>query len=255
MITTKLNGGLGNKMFQIAVAYAIALNNNDVCAFNLDDKVVNQGNIARMYDSNILKKVDELPSSWFPENFYNEKGLNFNVIPYKNNMILHGYFQSDKYFLNCKNKIINLFKDKKTIDYVKSLFNNDELVNSVSLHVRRGDYLKFQFHQCINLDYYDKAIAYMDEKCLIEHILVLSDDIQWCKENLKDDRMIFIEGYQDYIDLYIMSLCNHNIIANSSFSWWGSYLNENENKIICANLYWDSDKEIKDIYYDKINKI
>jgi len=87
-------------------------------------------------------------------------------------------------------------------------------------------------------DYYNRALAYIESKVQIDYILVFSDDIGWCKANFSDPRIKFIEGQPDYMDMYAMSGCNYNIIANSSFSWWSAYLNENENKIVCAPSGW-----------------
>jgi hypothetical protein len=85
------------------------------------------------------------------------------------------------------------------------------------------------------MDYYRNAIAEFSDDT---RFLVFSDDIQWCKENFKGDNFHFIEGEKDYVDLYLMSLCNNNIIANSSFSWWGAWLNNTPNKKVIAPKQW-----------------
>lgn len=104
------------------------------------------------------------------------------------------------------------------------------------MHIRRGDYLVSPGHY-INLDveYYKNALKYIDNP---GSILIFSDDISWCKDNFKGDKYIFIENEKDYIDIYLMSLCNNNIIANSTFSWWGAWLNTNPNKIVISPNKW-----------------
>lgn len=233
-ISALLQGGLGNQLFQIAAAYSLCIDYGDVCGFYLDNKIVHQGNIARTYKTSIYKKIREIPKSWSPDFTYYEKEGGFMPIPYKANMMLHGFFSNEAYLRNHKKEIIELFKDKETISQIRGQFKN-----SVSIHVRHGDYAKFQnVFIRLPLEYYKNALEYIDSKTHIDRIYVLSDDIKWCKENFKDQRIEFIEGFPDYIDLYIMTKCSHNILANSTFSWWGAYLNENEGKIVCVPSRW-----------------
>jgi hypothetical protein len=103
------------------------------------------------------------------------------------------------------------------------------LKNSISIHVRRGDYLSEEFKGLLkNKEYYYNEIKKIDNQKNITNILVFSDDIQWCKENIIDKRIIYIEGQKDYEDLYLMSLCENNISSQSSFSWWAEFLNKNK---------------------------
>jgi len=109
----------------------------------------------------------------------------------------------------------------------------------VSVHIRRGDYLKFpDIHPTVSLDYYIKAISDIKKRKDIKCVLVFSDDIQWCKTNFYADMIRYAEGLYDYEEMLLMSACTHNIIANSSFSWWGAYLNENPDKIVYAPKIW-----------------
>jgi hypothetical protein len=245
MITAKLNGGLGNQMFQIATAYSIALDNNDECAFNFDNKVVYQGNPARTYKSNLFKNIKELSNDWEPEFIYKESRLDYDPISYHKNMLLEGYFGSDKYFNHHKKEIVDLLGKRRIVR---------RFDNSVSLHVRRGDYLKFpDIHPTLSMDYYKKALKYIDNQVRITNIYVLSDDLGWCRDNFDDRRITFADGLTDYECMVLQFLCNHNIIANSSFSWWGSYLNEYSDKIICAPKIWHGEglgQTCKDIFCD-----
>ena len=251
MITARLNGGLGNKMFQIATAYSLALYNEDECAFNMQDHVVHQGNSAYTYQGNVFKKLKELPANWQPQYCYQEPRPNYNPIPYYTNMIIQGDFASERYFLTFKNEVIDLFKDRELIAEIKRKYDG-LWDNSVSLHIRRGDYVK-SASVLLTMEYYNTAIGLLEQKETISHIVVVSDDIAWCKNNFRDRRATFIEGEPDYVDFYMQTLCNHNIISNSSFSWWGTYLNENVNKIVYAPAIWydyDGYRDFKDFFCD-----
>jgi hypothetical protein len=235
-VSAILIGGLGNQLFVAATAYALALDNNDECGFRFDSKMMwyqrGQGNGASYYKTTIYKKLKELPANWKPEFTYRESS-SYKPIPYRRNILLDGYF-SQLYFDHRKAEVIDLFKDKDTLNQIRGQFKN-----SVSIHIRHGDYLKSpNIYIQLPLDYYIKALSLLDQKTQIDRIYVLSDDIKWCKANFRDDRIEFIEGFPDYIDLYIMTKCTHNIIANSSFSWWGAYMNENPDHVVYVPAKW-----------------
>jgi hypothetical protein len=238
MISSKLNGGLGNVLFQIAAAYTLALNHNDTCAFDFSSSPVYQGNTYKTYRNNIFKKLKDLPAKWRPDCIYKEKGCLYRPIPYNKSLMLMGYFSGDKYIGNRRKEVLDLFLDRGILDNLKYGFNGI-LSNSVSLHIRRGDYLKFKdVYIQLGVDYYQRALEIIREKAQVDHVLVFSDDIGWCKDNIKMSNVYFSEFLPDFCDLFLMSLCSHNVMANSSFSWWGSYLNENPYKIIIAPEEW-----------------
>ena len=107
------------------------------------------------------------------------------------------------------------------------------------MHIRRTDYTTSNgYHPVQTVEYYKKALEIIGE---YDKLFIFSDDIEWCRNNLKFDNMIFIEGNTDIEDLYLISLCKHNIIANSSFSWWGAWLNKNPNKKVIAPSKWFGD--------------
>lgn len=250
MISCYLMGGLGNQLFQIATAYALSKDVND--NFGID---INQGHFtqkpASRYSDNIfinIKKINFKIISFTSQ--YSEPYYHYRKIPTLKNVLLNGFFQSAKYFDHYYNDLCNLFINN---DILSRLKNKYLLENSLSLHVRRGDYLtKPNFHFNQSIDYYLGAIKYIDLKEKIDRIYIFSDDISWCKENFKDERLIFVENLEDYEELYLMSLCDHNIIANSSFSWWGSYLNRNSNKIVIAPKNWygrEFGGNWQDVYY------
>jgi hypothetical protein len=153
--------------------------------------------------------------------------------------IVSGYFQSERYFKTCEKLVRQTFMPSaRILDEIRSkygwLFQQyDQPL--VSIHVRRGDYLALpKHHPVLPTDYYEKAIRCLPDASAY---VVFSDDIEWCKENLHGHRYQFIND-KDYLELIMMSMCTHHIICNSSFSWWGAWLNTNRNKKIVAPKTW-----------------
>jgi hypothetical protein len=252
MISAMLCGGLGGRMFQIAAAYALALDNNDECAFDLNMGSLAQGVHPSTYRNNVFRKLKDLPSDWRQEAYYQEKRYNYDPIPYQKNLMIGDYYGSELYFKHRMKEIVELFTDKETIESIKLDFTN-----SVSLHVRRGDYLIKASYVC-GEDYYKKALNFMESRAWIDNIYIVSDDIPWCKAVFKDDMITFIEGVPDYIDFYIQTQCTHNIISNSTFSRMATFLNENKNKVVCAPATWFGGsiaKEITDVFLNDWNYI
>ncbi|WP_417427757.1 alpha-1,2-fucosyltransferase [Halpernia sp.] len=266
MIAVEIMGGLGNQMFQFASARALALHRNE--KFLLDKHFFDNYELHNysLHHFNIKTPLLEENISFEPINFiekvkafllkkkifsiYEEKELIFNknlfTLPQKN-IYLKGYFQSEKYFIKYEEqiredfKIISLLK-KETTEILK-IINTQ---NSISLHIRRGDYVNNPVanlvHGTCDLNYYYKAITIIKEKIENPVFFIFSDDINWAKENLKIEDKIYFVDFNDastnYEDLKLMSSCKHNIIANSSFSWWGAWLNNNKNKIVIAPNKW-----------------
>jgi glycosyltransferase involved in cell wall biosynthesis len=222
------NYGLGNMMFQIASLSSLAKDNGGIAIF---PQLINPkyGD----YTSNIFKKIPTLLSN----NFNSKVEIPFEQqdLEFFPNTIYKGYFQSENHFSHNRNFIINLFKNNNIIKHIKLKYPN--ITNqSISLHVRRGDYTNLQnYHPLQTKEYYDKAISKIGK---YQTIFIFSDDIPWCKENLKYKNCVFMENNNDVFDLLAMSLCNNNIIANSTFSWWGAWLNENPDKIVIAPKKW-----------------
>jgi hypothetical protein len=240
MISCKLQGGLGNQMFQISAAHALALRNNDLACFNLSTCYTPlQGNEANMYSDTLFSKLCNTKNLNI-EKIYNEPKFSFDEIKYEDNLQLNGYFQSEKYFSDYKKEIIDLFQ--LPTNKIEKPINN-----LTSVHVRRGDYLKLQdYHSVLSKDYYLKAMDIIGG-----NFIFFSDDMDWVKDNFKGDNIIYSNNYDETLDMTLMSLCDNNIIANSSFSWWGAYLNKNENKRVIAPKNWfglTGPKDIQDIY-------
>ncbi len=175
---------------------------------------------------------------------YKEPYFHFNEIIFDltDDVIYTGNFQSEKYFNHCKESIIEQFTFKQEIYNKSSIFIDNlksENKQLVSLHVRRGDYLSRQHeHPVQTIEWYKLAMNVFDSEKTI--FLIFSDDIAWCKHNLTDQKrkIVYSSLSSDYEDLCAMTLCDSNIIANSSFSWWGAWLNNNKNKKVIAHKNW-----------------
>jgi hypothetical protein len=256
MISILLKGGLGNMLFQIAAGIAFAKKNNtDLELYNLESHF-NYLNNEKIYQPKRNHSFEYLKLNQFKK-FYKtdissnayKKIVNYpfeyicNIPP--DNVIVEGFFQSEKYFIEERKNILSIFKP--TIDIEKQLHKyNFRNYNTTSIHVRRGDYLKFNnIHTVQNLEYYNQALKITES--YTDKYIVFSDDVDWCKNNFLGNNFIFVENEKDYIELYLMSYCNNNIISNSSFSWWGAWMNNNLNKIVIGPKNWFS----SNIYSDK----
>ena len=231
-------GQLGNQMFQIASTIGVAKKNG--IDFSFPNWICNQS--GRNYQ-NYLKK--NLPTSTISNEIkvIDESCFNFNEIIIENknlNYSLNGFFQTEKYFKHCEDIIIEYF-DLKDEFYqeINDKYGNI-LNNSCSIHVRRGDYLHQTTHHPVQpMEYYNEAIKKIYDKN-IENVnfLIFSDDIEWCKKNMILPNIHFIENNINIIDMFLMSKCTNNIIANSSFSWWGAWLNKNIDKKVVGPSKW-----------------
>ena len=241
-VSPRMLGRLGNQMFQIATAYSFAIDNG--CSLKLSTKngvyqsLDGQLGDPLEYKDNIYSKIDFIENATNCDVF-KQSGFEYSPISYKfeNNLYLEGHFQSEKYFSHNRNRIVELFRicenDKK---YIDSKYGELLKQNTVSLHIRRGDYLLSEDHHPIcDIEYYKNAINQFNND---EVFLIFSDDIDYAKKTFTEKKYTVIENEKDYIDLYLMTMCKNNIIANSSFSWWGAWLNENINKKVIAPKKW-----------------
>ena len=175
-----------------------------------------------------------------------------------------GYWQNENNFLPIRDKILEVFSfpqfnDKRNIELAELITNK----RTVSCHVRRGDYLKDPLYGVCTSEYYVKAIDEINRKVSPDLYCVFSDDVKWCKENLgeiigKDKEIVFVDwnkGENSFRDMQLMSLCNHNIIANSSFSWWGAWLNNHDDKVVVAPNIWMNKPMVNDPLCDSWIKI
>jgi len=269
-IRIKLTGGLGNQMFQFATGFATAKKNN--VRLSLDLSYINQRQLFNGFELekvfDIYSKVSFLnkglsfKSINFKEilnkidiTFYNFKEPHFhytsNILDIPKHSFLDGYWQSELYFKNYSKEIKKIFNFSNQLDKQNHLIANDiSKNNSISIHIRRGDFLlKRNNNHNIDLkDYYLKAID-KSSKCFKNpKYFIFTDDPLWVTENfILDYSYIIVDvnyGTKSFFDMYLMSLCKSNIIANSSFSWWSAWLNNNEDKIVYAPKDWFNDKSI-----------
>jgi len=210
------HGRLGNSMFQMAATIGVALKHNDSYIFPRW-QYWKDLNISGCYADNIIIK-----------HRYEEPGFTYKPIPYRNNLDLFGYFQSEKYFKHCEEDISKLLAPKRSVQ---------SLPKTASIHVRRGDYLEPHLAGCyvkLNMGYYERAMSMLN----VKRFLVFSDDVEWCKSHFVGKKFDVIENNHPPHDLALMMACENNIIANSSFSWWAAWLNPNPDKKIIAPLKW-----------------
>lgn len=229
-------GGLGNQLFQIAAAKSLSLSMGDDLRVNHDNCFTpNQGHRSEKYRASFFKNI--LTTTDIPSAIYAERRFPFDPIPKINNLTIKGYFQSEKYFQEHKEEITNLFyptseEMEETAQWKKSRNISGE---TVSVHIRRGDYIKFShFHSVSPIEYFIKAMESFDNVTYV----IFSDDVQWVKENIKHPKAHFSDGGDEVEDLRLMLSCDHNIISNSSFSWWAAYLNKNPNKRVIYPKEW-----------------
>jgi len=241
MIAAETMGRLGNQMFIVATTHSLAIDHDDTAIFPESVICVTLPTFKEtsIHRSTVLRKIEYTNDLSSLKYVYNEKpDQSYNPIDYKENLFLKGYFQSEKYFKHNRKAILDLFSPIPQIEQLLEKKYKDLIYNknAVSVHIRRGDYLKFSDHHAImGNEYYSEA---MDKFPSDSTFVFFSDDIKWCKQTFKGDNYVFIEKQDDVLDLYLMSKITNNIIANSSFSWWAAWLNENEDKVVVAPKVW-----------------
>ena len=256
-LSSYLMGGLGNQMFQISKSVAEGLKNNIPVFFRTSAFIPMEGNQPTNYLNNIFRNII-FDDSKIPTKRINELTWDY----YETNYLytepteLYGYFQSSKNFLNFKKQIQELFLPTEEFkEKIKLLYPKIFDKNSVSIHVRRGDYLSIsEILPVLDKSYFDNCVNQLD----YSNIFIFSNDKEWVKNNLNYNNSTVVEGLEDYEEMWAISLCNHNIMSNSSFSWWGSYLNTNEDKKITVPSMWfgpNGEKNYQDIYEDGWIKI
>ena len=168
----------------------------------------------------------------------------------KDDIYLSGFWQNEKYFSSIKKSIVDDFTPKNGISTTAEKYlEKIKSSNSISLHVRRGDYVynANATHGLCDINYYKRALDFIEKDIKDGNVFIFSDDIAWCKNEFAFlKQKFFIEGTKSEVDdLTLMKNCKHNIIANSTFSWWGAWLNQNSDRIITTPKYWFSRKDLK----------
>ena len=273
MKIVKIIGGLGNQMFQYALAMALKKNFTDeevkldIHCFNGYTK--HQGfEIDRVFGNEFelasYRNVAKVAYPYFNFQFWR---IGSRILPDRRHMVSEditfkimsevinnpnykyydGYWQHEEYFKNIHDEILDAFKFPKFQDERnKALAERLSDSNSISIHIRRGDYLNDElFKGTCGIEYYKKAIDEINKRTNPTLFCIFSNDIRWCKENieplLNGKETIYVDwntGTDNFRDMQLMTKCEHCIIANSSFSWWGAWLNNNKDKIVFAPRIW-----------------
>jgi glycosyltransferase involved in cell wall biosynthesis len=235
VVSPNLAGGLGNQMFEIAAAASLAKDNNAQLLINPTEHVLpNQGRNINTYLDNVFNKIatDNAPPI---KTDYTWGHITYKQIPYQPNIKINGHFASYRYFDHNREYIQTLFSPTTTVkNRILNIYGSN-MENITAIQVRRGDYIKFpDHHPLLSAEYYTNAVKLVNPT----EIWIFSDSIDWCKENLHFDCTIKYIKDEDYIEMYLLSLCKNVIIANSSFGWWAAYLNKRNDKKIYAPSHW-----------------
>ena len=280
MIVIEASGGLGNQMFQYALYKKFESMNMDVYfdtsffrskqnlreleigVFGVQYKSISDIEVAYIrgygYQDGIIDKIKyKLKPSKVVT--YRDTIENFQPEILKmDNVYLCGYWQSEKYFKDIRHIILKEFMfsneiHRRTEDLCKQMKQE----NSVSIHIRRSDYLTEEnakvYGNICTEKYYENAMKYIAGEVENPKYYIFTDDLLWAKDYFKGERYVIVEenrGDDSYIDMYLMSQCKHNIIANSSFSWWGAWLNQNPDKKVLAPKKWFHNHEKEEIVCD-----
>lgn len=261
MIRIQLVGGLGNQMFQYAAARALAEQHATSVVLDLTwfSQPFDSNTTPRFYELNCFDLdasvqkftgtiTERLRGKLHSYSHYNEPHFHFDpkFHTQPDMTVLAGYFQSEKYFVKYRPQLLEAFawqqapagKNKQLLAQIAA----DSA--SVSIHVRRGDYVANKqaaaFHGAKTLKYYQAGLAYIKKQVSKPTLYVFSDDPDWCRTHLKfaEQTHYISHNTQGSEDMRLMKACRHNIIANSSFSWWGAWLNENPDKLVVGPKAW-----------------
>lgn len=259
-VCSRLQGRTGNMMFQLAHGYVKALeyNRQFVAPSQDSSSGLLEKNLFRKLDFNI-KKSEGIDDAEFITGTFA-----YSDLPPVNDKptVFVGWFQSEKYFGRYKEAIRDLYSPPK--EFVEKALRDFPFFNNsvvAALNVRRGDYLTQPTrHPVITKEYIEEAYKHLPKH---DYIIIMSDDIEWCKENINLPNMVIIDNnhnrqYWDQEGIWLLSLCDHFIISNSSFSWWGAWLSRTENKVVIAPDTWfgpDLREDTKDIYCEDWIKI
>jgi hypothetical protein len=287
MIIVKLYGGMGNQMFQYALGKHMAIKNNTFLKLDTSEfeKKLGRNVTPRQYSlfyfnflsqfatkqevslfigsrSKLRTLIGVINKKRTNKKYIKESNFKFkpSILKQGPEVYLDGYWQSEKYFSAVKETIKNdlaftdetIIQMKSNVELSKAI-KNIEKNNSVSIHIRRGDYVYNSVvkrrHGVCNLSYYYKAINLINSRINDPFYFIFTDDPEWVRNNLKINKPFLIfDKNKDFEDFYLMKLCKYNIIANSSFSWWAAWLNENSKKMILAPRKWCNDSiDISDL--------
>jgi hypothetical protein len=234
-------GGLGNQLFQIVTTIAYCIENGDNFVFRYSEML---GDRRTYWDSFLANLKAYTRTIETPAYEYYEPSFNYNRIPRSmTNVCLYGYFQSFLYFREIEEEVFSLFELRSQQQAIRSEMNNGR---TISVHFRLGDYKdKQEYHPVLPIDYYRDAlrlVGYSREDTV--YIFCEAEDREYVKTlinqlDINEDRVIYVsDTVADWKQMLMMSCCNINIIANSTFSWWGAYFNNNPDKVVIRPKIW-----------------
>ena len=263
MIIAKVTGGLGNQMFQYALGRHLGIKHNTIFKMDLTHfKIIQtEWTANRPYDLTMLKIQQNVAT---PEEIAQVKANNVVIAVDVNNFefdekyllapdntYFQGFWQSEKFFKDIEDVIRKDFEfNFELSEKCTPLKERIESCNAVCIHVRRTDYINHretnEFHGVCGMDYFNKGIQYIRERVENPHFFVFSDDVGWCLDNFTDKNLFTVvyhdnAGDKSKYHFMLMTLCKHYIISNSSFSWWGAWLNPSKDKIVIAPGQWFRD--------------
>ncbi|MCK5137864.1 MAG: alpha-1,2-fucosyltransferase [Bacteroidales bacterium] len=277
MIIVQITSGLGNQLFQYAAAKALSIQLNTSLKLDLsyyeenDDRrfLLDKFNIIstkaspsemdqlKGYRSNTIRAKIKRRLNFSGFEYYNKTHIkertfhNFypDIFKHRGDLYLEGYWINPNYFKGIETTLRSEYSLKDELEETNiRILNLIENTNSVSIHVRRGDFLNNNFFKLPELEYYRTAINIISERIHNSSLFIFSDDPEWCKIYFRSEKHRFTIitnnlDIGDHVDLFLMSKCKHNIISNSSFSWWGAWLNKTPKKIIIAPKLWYNNKQ------------
>ena len=270
MIIIRLFGGLGNQLFQYALGRRLSLLHKvalkldisqiekykirkyNLQAFNIIENFATEEDVIRIKGKGRVnfRRVIERVLPYYKRSYVDERYFHFdpNILRSRKNVYLNGFWQSEKYFKDIKLILRNEFTFRQDSNYqIEKMVNKIESLNAICLNVRRGDYVTNpgmnKFHGICPMEYYENAIQYIKTHVRNPHFFIFSDDIEWCRDNLRLTQPFTLvtheyagANFECYFKL--ITACKHFIIPNSTFGWWGAWLSQNHNKIVIAPKEW-----------------
>ena len=289
MILLRLSGGLGNQMFEYALYVALKARGKTVKIDDVSDymaadrrsvqldifdapyerasreEIIRYTDASMAFRDRVRRKLTGRKSL-----AYRETEMAYDPSVFRRDPVyLEGYFQSERYFADVKDEVRRRFRfrfdqqeGQALPEYCQSHLEQIRSGQSVAVHVRRGDYLDPKhggiYEGICTREYYEEAMGRIRERWPDARFFLFSNDPDWIRRNLGGEGRILVEGGSEetgYLDLYLMSRCRHNIIANSSFSWWGAWLIENPQKMVIAPSRWMNGRGCRDIYTEDMIRI
>jgi len=280
MITAKIQGGIGNQMFQYALSRHLTVINDSslsldltfaynkslrqdfsyrgfpLSSFNVQHNLTSISKLAKNISvpgvfPKMSKLINETKESVGVQDYIRESvadrfGYNETILAKRGNLYLDGYWQNEKYFKKIRELLIQEFTlvdgfDDSANEIADKIKQTRE---SVSIHIRRGDYVGHPRYKGIcTKQYYKNAISFFRKNISKPMFFIFTDDVDYVKKELNIEGSVFVSRSEISLqeDLKLMSICNHNIIANSTFGWWGAWLNENEDKLVVTPSRWVND--------------